>query len=164
MSIKVFRYTFSQHIMNDLLEFNRIHQFDIKEQYKEAWKKWLQGNQEILEQEERRLLEQGYEGDFMGKLYHASRYYVRNQVRGKKEEILLQKKQKYFPIPKSLIEHMDTFIKEQLKKESVKPSIMYNGFKDKYEHLMQDTNVAYKKGFMNKYYVLKTKIKGGDNI
>lgn len=165
MSLKVYRHKFTQEIMDKLLEFNRIHRYDTKEAYKEAWKIWIEHHKDILLVEERRLCGDGYSGDFMAKLYHSSRYYVRNQILGLKQENVTAKKKTRHRLPKEIIESMDAFLKVEIYKDDFKPSNSYNKFLDTYYiGLLQAKELNYKKGFMNRYFVLKSKIKGIDNI
>jgi len=149
--------------MDDLLEFNRIHQFDNKELYKEAWETWTKENQDMLEREERRLQNQDYKGDMMKKLYHSSRYYVRKQmvgskqIVGAKQKVPQQKRGTYRKsLPKEVLDTMDEHIQQQLPKKDFKPSKSYEDFKETFGG---DTLVDYKKVYMNRYYVLKIKNK-----
>ena len=77
MAFKVYRFTFSDAIVNELYQLNRIHQFSDKQVYKEAWESWRNSNKELIENETNRLHNLGYKGDVLGKMYHTSRYYIR---------------------------------------------------------------------------------------
>ena len=46
MAFKVYRFTFSDEIVNELYQLNRIHQFSDKQIYKEAWETWRDTHQE----------------------------------------------------------------------------------------------------------------------
>ena len=62
MSFKVYRFTFTPEITSQLYEFNRIHQYSDKTTYKEAWEKWREENNHLIDKEIERLKELGYNG------------------------------------------------------------------------------------------------------
>ena len=86
MAFKVYRFTFSDAIVNELYQLNRIHQYSDKQIYKEAWESWLDSNKQLIENETKRLHNLGYEGDVLDKMYHTSRYYIRKQFIKEKPE------------------------------------------------------------------------------
>ena len=83
---------------------------------------------------------------------------------GLKQENVTAKKKTRHRLPKEIIESMDAFLKVEIYKDDFKPSNSYNKFLDNYSGLLQAKELDYKKGFMNRYFVLKSKIKGIDNI
>lgn len=82
---KIFRYKFAEETIQIIYQFSKVHQFDDRETFKEAWDKWLIDNEEQIQSEKRRLLDLGYEGNIDKKLYISSRYYYRNKQVGKQE-------------------------------------------------------------------------------
>jgi hypothetical protein len=50
LPVNIYRYKFSQDFMLELYNFSKIHQYDDRESFKEAWKLWTQDNEEIIEQ------------------------------------------------------------------------------------------------------------------
>ncbi len=154
MAFKVFRFTFSDEITTELYEFNRIHQFNDKPAYKEAWKKWCESHQELIDKETTRLTQLGFQGDVLGKMYHSCRYYIRNQFIKEKPEKKTTRKTRTI-IPKQLLHDMDQYIQSHSSEKPIDAYRLYlrtNG--DQFES-HQDVH----KAFMNRYYVIKQKNK-----
>ena len=61
--INIFRYKFNNDFINPLYQFSKIHQYDHRKDFKEAWKTWTEENETIVDEEMRRLLNLGYDGD-----------------------------------------------------------------------------------------------------
>ena len=78
-SHKVFRYKFEKEIVDMLTYFAKLHQYDSKDDYKEAWKPWFESNKDIFEREGRRIINLGYNGNVEQKMYKAARYYFRRK-------------------------------------------------------------------------------------
>ena len=80
-NIKTFRFEFSKGFIDELSRFSKVHQFDERRAYKEAWQKWKsnQGIDEIISFEIRRLEEIGYKGDIEDKMFKSGRYYFRKK-------------------------------------------------------------------------------------
>ena len=76
---KIFRYKLSDNIMELITQFAKIHQFDDRHAYKEAWEKYVNENREITDREISRLAELKYKGDVMDKMFKAGRYYFRTK-------------------------------------------------------------------------------------
>ena len=74
---KTFRFKFNKEIMELLTYFSKLHYYDTREDYKEAWKKWYECNNDILEREGQRIINLGYTGNVEDKMYKAARYYFR---------------------------------------------------------------------------------------
>jgi uridine phosphorylase len=78
MSItSVYRFKFNDDFVNLLNNFSKIHQYDTRETYNEAWKEWIQENTSAIDIESERLTQLGYSGDIKTKMYKAARYYFR---------------------------------------------------------------------------------------
>jgi hypothetical protein len=76
---KIFRYKLSDNIMELITQFAKIHQYDDRHTYKEAWEKYVNENREITDREISRLAELKYKGDVMDKMFKAGRYYFRTK-------------------------------------------------------------------------------------
>jgi len=77
---KIFRFKFSPEIIELLTYFAKLHQFDKRVDYKEAWKKWYEDNSDILKEEGDRIINLGYNGDVKDKMYKSARYYFRKKT------------------------------------------------------------------------------------
>ena len=75
----IYRYKFSQDFMTDLYEFSKIHQYDDRDSFKEAWKTWILLNDEPIQAEIESLTENKYDGDILVKMYKSARYYFRKK-------------------------------------------------------------------------------------
>ncbi len=77
--VQVFRFKFTQEIMNMLQEFAQIHKYDDKETYKEAWDNWTKEKEDIIKSEEIRITNLGWKGNIKNKMYKSAKYYFRNK-------------------------------------------------------------------------------------
>ena len=76
---KIFRYKLSDNIMELITQFAKIHQYDDRHTYKEAWINYVNEHREITDREVFRLAELNYKGDVMDKMFKAGRYYFRTK-------------------------------------------------------------------------------------
>ena len=79
---KTFRFEFSKSFIDELSRFSKVHQFDERRTYKEAWQKWKSNPEidNIITFEVRRLEESGYVGDIEDKMFKSGRYYFRKKT------------------------------------------------------------------------------------
>lgn len=157
MAFKVYRFTFSDAIVNELYQLNRIHQFSDKQVYKEAWESWRDSNKELIENETKRLHNLGYEGDVLGKMYHTSRYYIRNQFIKDKPEKKTNRKTRT-AIPKQLLCQIEEHIQQHA---DIKPIEAFRNFHRQQGDMVQDEKQLHK-AYMNRYCVLKQKNKNSE--
>jgi hypothetical protein len=123
-NINIYRYKFSDSIIQLLYTFSKIHQYDDRSTFKEAWNSLLDENQEIVDYEIRRLNNLEYEGDVKDKMFKSARYYFRKKNADKKEP---KKRSTYISLNKELLEIIDHHIEVNVKLSNFKPS---NGFDD----------------------------------
>ena len=83
---KIFRYKLSDDIMAIISQFAKIHQFDDRHAYKEAWARWLVDQQDTVDREVMRLQQLDYAGDIIDKMFKAGRYYFREKTAIKKHD------------------------------------------------------------------------------
>jgi hypothetical protein len=77
---QIFRYKLSDNIMSLITQFAKIHQYDDRHSYKDAWlNQWLNDYGELVEREISRLEQLGYKGDVIDKMFKAGRYYFREK-------------------------------------------------------------------------------------
>lgn len=109
---QTFRFKFSEKMCDLLLEFSQQNKFNYsKDEFKENWHIWTLENHEEIRNEQQRLIEMGYDGDIMDKMYKSVRYYY-----CKKHTKYIEtqhKRQKYISKNKCFIELIDTFIQRQ---------------------------------------------------
>jgi len=82
VQLKTHRYEFSEHAMMELNYFTKVHRYDERKAFKEAWKKWIANPdiREMIETERIRLVKEGFSGDIEDKMFTAVRYYFRKKM------------------------------------------------------------------------------------
>jgi hypothetical protein len=125
---KIYRYEFSREMMDLLHNFSKIHQYDDRDKFKEAWNIWILNNSDIIDYESEKMKNDGYNCiDVNKKMYISARYYFRKKIISDNNTSHVQKR-KYITVQKSLINCMDEHILCNINKSDVfKPS---NGFVD----------------------------------
>ena len=124
ITVNTFRYKFTQDIMDLLYEFSKIHQYDDRKIFKDAWEIFVAENTDVLEDEISRLKRNGYDGDILEKMFKSARYYFRKKNMTTPEP---KKRKQYVGISKEILNAIDTQILVELQTNSnaFKPS---NGF------------------------------------
>ena len=123
-SINIYRYKFTQEIMDEIYQFAKIHQYDERKDFKEAWEIWMETQTELVNSEVIRLTELNYQGDIIDKMFKSARYYFRKKGTVKKEPA---QRSSYVAINKDLLDAMDQHIVTNITKKDYKPS---DGFVD----------------------------------
>jgi Fe-S cluster biosynthesis and repair protein YggX len=166
---KKYRYNFSVDVMNELFNFAKLHEYDDRSDFKDAWEIWLKNNEILINDEKRRLESQLYEKDIIDKMYKSARYYFRKKECNAKEKV---KKMQYVKMPKELLRIMDDYIISNI---SSKPKDSFNMFYEDIlkqkklfdvtmlskECLLDDISVLdkLKKTYKNRYYIISTNSK-----
>lgn len=121
----IYRYKFTQEFMDELYKFSKVHQYDDRAAFKEAWGEWVEDEEDLIETETSRLQELGYDGDILDKMFKSARYYFR-----KKSTVNAEPKQrrKYIGVQKELLDIMDSHISRGLANDDYKPSDGFNNF------------------------------------
>ena len=179
-TVKTFRFTHDPEVMDAVTRFAKIHQYDDRHEYKEAWKEWCDENREMLETEARRLSAAGYEGDVYDKLFKSGRYYFRNK---RAEKIAPAERKKYVGLGRDTLRAMDEFILSEMLpvdgQSVISPATAFNLFCERSQsvlrveisallndHGLDDHEVAdkIKKTFKNRYFqkVRKVAIRQSD--
>lgn len=170
-----FRFKFSNEFIDTLQSFSKLHQYDDRVTYKESWDKWVLINEDLISQESRRLVENGYTGNTTDKMYKSGRYYFRTKTTNNNEP---KKRRKYISIEKDMIEAMDNHILKHVHEETFKPSVAYDSFCQEYSTIIteettrlkeQDLNdenilLKLKKTFKNRYFLYSTQNEKLKNI
>lgn len=180
---KIFRFKLSDDINTLLIDFCKTNIDKSKNDYKIEWETWYDKNNSILEKEERRLFDIGYNGNVKEKMYKAARYYFSKKV--EKEllnytleqyniQIKRQKERRYIPVSNELLTSMDIHIKANSYNNDYTP---FNGF----IHYLKECkrvidneiislnckgiidkdfiHLKIKKTYKNRYYILSRKVK-----
>ena len=154
--IGIYRYKFTNEFTEELFKFSKIHQYDHRRDFKEAWEKWMDVNCDLIDGEVRRLTNIGYDGDIIDKMFKSARYYFRKKSTEKKE---LKKRRVYVGTQKDLLEAMDDHIKTNITSGDFKPSDGFDDFcKNNIDILKEQINMLCRSGFTDSNEI-KLKIK-----
>ncbi len=156
VNVNIYRYKFTTEFMQELFKFSKIHQYDHRKDFKEAWETWTESNDNIIAEEVRRLENLGYDGDIIDKMFKSARYYFRKKSTEKKEPA---KRRVYVSSQKDLLDAMDQHIKSNINSENYKPSEGFEQFcKENVDLLKEEVAVLCRAGITNTDAV-KSKIK-----
>lgn len=156
ININIYRYKFIEEFTGELYKFSKIHQYDHRKDFKEAWNIWVDDNQCLVDEEVRRLSNLGYDGNILDKMFKSARYYFRKKSTEKKEP---QKRRVYIGVEKDLLEAMDKHIIQNVNNKDYKPSDGFSIFcKENLEILQEEVNRLCKCGLTN-HIEIKDKIK-----
>lgn len=162
----IYRYKFTENFMEELYEFSKIHQYDARKDFKEAWKIWIEENENIINTETIRLNNLGYNGNVIDKMFKSARYYFRNKSTDKKEP---KQRRPYISVTRELLNAMDEHIENNRYNEDYQPKSGFILFCKMNEAILKETlaNVVeqgitdseliqdkIKKTYKNRYYIL----------
>ena len=162
----IYRYKFTESFMEELYEFSKIHQYDERKDFKEAWKIWIEENEDIINNETLRLDNLGYKGNVIDKMFKSARYYFRNKSTDKKEP---KQRRQYISVTRELLNAMDNHIEKNMYNEDYQPKTGFILFCKSNEAILIDTlaNVIeqgihdseliqdkIKKTYKNRYFIL----------
>ena len=126
-SAKIFRFKLNDALSAIITQFAKIHQYDDRHTYKDAWHNWLVENRNNVEREVVRLQQLNYKGDVIDKMFKAGRYYFREKVITTTEK--KEKKQRDYIIMDQLVIHaMDTHLRLIMPLATFKPALAYKQF------------------------------------
>lgn len=169
INVNIYRYKFTNEFTNELYKFSKVHQYDDRKDFKEAWEIWTEDNSELVELEVRRLTNLGYDGDILDKMFKSARYYFRKKSTEKKAPT---KRRVYVGSQKDLLEAMDEDIKSNISSGDFKPSDGFDEFcKKNIDILKEQVNILchaglrdsneikakIKKTYKNRYFLIATK-------
>lgn len=130
---KIYRFKFSDEIVNLLNQFSKLHKFTDQKEYKEKWNSFLEENKEIIEIESKRLCDLGYTGDIKDKMYKSARYYFRKKSDCKKEPV---KRKQYKSIDREILENMDLHIQRNIDTDNYTPAIGFDDFSKLFKEII----------------------------
>lgn len=141
---KIFRFKFSDTIANSIHEFAKIHQYDDRSTYKEAWNEWRETNEDEIHRESSRLNSIGYIGDIESKMYKSGRYYFRTKST---QEVDPKERRAYISTSSEIIEHMDSHINMHHLTPEYSPALGFDDFcKSRKHELIQEVKYLTSKG------------------
>lgn len=161
----IYRYKFTQEFMDQLFQFSKVHQYDDRHSFKEAWTQWTEENNNLVESEIRRLTNLDYIGNIEEKMFKSARYYYRKKGTEKNAPI---DRRPYVCSQRDLLTAMDEHIKENL----CKPSDGFSDFcqnhtdllKTEIDHMVKigfrnsdEIKQKIKKTYKNRYFLITNK-------
>ena len=170
-NIKIYRYKFSDEFIEELYKFSKIHQYDHRKDFKDAWEVWIDDNSQLIFKESTRLTELGYDGDILHKMFTSARYYFRKKGTEKTEPRM---RCTYIGAQKELLDAMDNHIISclSLNAQMFKPSTGFTEFCKEHIKLLQEEvdvlikfNIVssdeikkkIKKTYKNRYFMITSK-------
>jgi len=167
INVNIFRYKFTPEFMNQLYEFAKIHQYDDRKAFKEAWVDWKEENEESMKREISRLGNLGYDGNIEDKAFKSARYYFRKKPTVKREP---KERCKYISVSKNFIIEVDNHIERNMSNPDYKPSSGFSNFCQTNTELLKDEIInlnnmvdgsdmfrKIKKTYKNRYFIMTTK-------
>jgi len=128
-NISVYRYKLEPQIVAAVTRFAKVHQFDARPDYKNAWNIWCEEETEMIERERCRLASLGYEGDVLDKMYKAGRYYFRTKKLNEDKKPKLRRH--YVSMDSTILHAMDDHIRSHHDDDVFTPAQGYNWFVSK---------------------------------
>ena len=151
----IYRFKFTEEFMEELHDFSKIHQYDHRKDFKEAWTIWLENNEYLVETEIRRLKNFGYIGDIRDKMFKSARYYLRKKSTEKKAPA---ERRNYVAVQKELLDAIDTHIKNIISRDS-KPSDGFDDFCKNNKDILNEEIKSLCKNGLTDSTEIKNKIK-----
>ncbi len=171
LPLLIYRFKFSEDFTDELFNFSKIHQYDDRKDFKDAWNDWIEENSDIIEEETERLTSLGYEGDILDKMFKSARYYFRKKSSEKKTP---NQRRPYISVNKSLLDAMDVHIETHIYDEGYQPKTGFVEFCLANDELLKETikkivengvndskliQSKIKKTYKNRYFILANKSK-----
>jgi hypothetical protein len=169
INAQIFRFKFTEEFMEELYKFSKIHQYDDRKDFKEAWTNWVDENEELIQEETDRLHNLGYDGDILDKMFKSARYYFRKKSPVKVEP---KKRRQYISVSHELLEAMDTHIRTNIGLPEYQPKTGFVNFYEANNSLILQTfrslcqqdikdiefiQTKLKKTFKNRYFMFISK-------
>ena len=164
--VNIYRYKFTEDFMQDLFTFAKVHQYDHRKDFKEAWVAWIDTNENTVNEEVLRLTRLGYDGDILDKMFKSARYYFRKKSTEKKAP---EPRRDYVSVRKELLEAIDAHINKSIGGANYKPSDGFDNFcnnnleliRDEISHLTKsgltdsdEIKQKIKKTYKNRYFLV----------
>jgi len=103
----IFRYKFSQDMIDELFRFAKIHQYEDRETFKESFSSWVFDTEEMIAQETDRLRANHYRGDILVKMFKSVKYYFCHKSM---VEVPPVKRKSYTATDQTMLDLMDAYI------------------------------------------------------
>lgn len=169
ITVQIFRFQFTEAFMADLNKFAKIHQYDHRKDFKEAWFVFQEENDDIIQEEIDRLNNIGYDGDILDKMFKSARYYFRKKSPIKVDPRI---RRQYISVNHDLLDAMDAHIRSIIRADGFQPKNGFVSFCLNNDQLVKETitqifnqgindseliQKKLKKTYKNRYFMLISK-------
>ncbi len=185
IKMKVFRYKFTPTLSEFMYDFSKLHRYDDRKVFKEAWNQWIEEEdiKPLINEEIKELHNQGYEGDILDKMFKSARYYYRKKPLNPNTEPVSRKE--YVGFSQTILDVIDKHIYIQIQEHTkidynneiickISPANAYKNFCDTQKLEIEDeiknlakkteepldpkeTSNKFKKTYKNRYYIITNK-------
>lgn len=181
--LQTYRFVFSSEFTEQLSIFAKVHQYDDRKDFKEAWTKWSKDEdiEPLINDEIKQLKNNGFKGDPLDKMFKSARYYYRNKNENNDKNNNKEKQRKpYETISKDIQEKMDKHINHKIMTNSndgisrISPSESFDDYLNQYKTDIinelknekstitkqdcQDIIKKYKKSYKNRFYNIRVSL------
>lgn len=120
VTIKTNRYTYSEEVVEQLSSFAKVHEYDGRKEFKEAWQKWMEEPdiKNLIVTEVSRLTVNGLTGDILDRMYKSARYYYRKKGGGEAVTEPTVRKE-YEGLPRTVLKTIDDYIYSEINRNIV---------------------------------------------
>ena len=153
---QIFRFKFTEEFMVDLYKFAKIHQYDHRKDFKEAWTVWTEENEDLVLEETDRLHNLGYDGDILDKMFKSARYYFRKKSPVKAEP---KQRRQYISVSHELLEAMDAHIRTNIGLKDYQPKTGFVNFYEANNTLILQTFRSFGQQNIKDVEFIQTKLK-----
>lgn len=114
VTIKTNRHTYSEEVVEQLSSFAKVHEYDGRKEFKEAWQKWMEEPdiKNLIVAEVSRLTVNGLSGDILDRMYKSARYYYRKKGGEVVTEPTIRKE--YEGLPRTVLKTIDDYIYSEI--------------------------------------------------
>lgn len=163
---RTLRFNISQDMTTILLDFHTKNKDLGKTEYKNSWEMFLRDNHDMIEKEERELMNIGFKGDIRKKMFTSVKYYLSKKTNDKTEP---RERRSYVHIDKNILEAMNAHIIDNKGNDGFTPARGYSEFYETNEQdiiieksrlktstELTDDEIEFKikKTYKNRYFIL----------
>ena len=161
--LKLCRFVLSKDLQGSINTFGKNNAELTRQEFNDAWTRWLEHNQSIIKNEENELKKKGFTGNLDDKMYKSARYYFRKKPAEKKAP---KERRKYVALEREVIESIDNHIGEHHNNLG-SPAKCYKNYmennntivQEEYKRLQEDNKLSLseceekiKKTYKNRYF------------
>jgi hypothetical protein len=156
INAQIYRFKFTEEFMTDLYKFAKIHQYDHRKDFKEAWTIWVEENEDLVQEETDRLHNLGYDGDILDKMFKSARYYFRKKSPVKAEP---KQRRQYISVSHELLEAMDMHIRINIGSNNYQPKTGFIDFHEENKQIIMQTFKSFDDQNIKDSDLIQTKLK-----